>query len=314
MCRLGIDAICECGFDYKMNSVSEPHAAGVMSFRRLLVSFRTRLVDMIPFFNKLPFKDNIQRREDLKFFKKSINNMIAEKKAIINNTQKEKTNKKNEDILSILLKARDENDKGLSDDSLSAQIGGFLFAGFETTSTALTWILLNLAEHEDVQDKVRAEIQQVLPSSDQPLTRTDFDKLTYMVCVINETLRLFPPATVYFRQSVKDDTLNGYFIPAKTIIGVSVSGLHRHPDNWENPDSFIPERFQEEYDHYKFMPFAHGPLMCIGKRFAMTEIQTVLTLLLRSFKFHKAPSYKYRRIQNLTMVPNPPLVLRIEKI
>ncbi|ESO85928.1 hypothetical protein LOTGIDRAFT_130075, partial [Lottia gigantea] len=183
-----------------------------------------------------------------------------------------------------------------------------------TTSSSLTWILLNLSEHPDVQEKVREEILSVFPVNGSEVHPNKFDELPYLTCVINESLRLYPPVTTYFRQAINDDIINGYSIPAGTIIGLSISGLHRHPDNWKDPEKFIPERFLEDTDINKFMPFAAGPLMCIGKRFAMAEMQTVLILLLRKFRFKKIPDYKFRRVQNLTMVPEPAMNLSIERL
>nr|KAG5689872.1 hypothetical protein BaRGS_002383 [Batillaria attramentaria] len=197
------------------------------------------------------------------------------------------------DLLSALLAAKDEEGNSLPDNIIYSQVGGFLFAGFETTSIGLTWTLLMLAQYPEVQTKARQEVMSLLPDQEQPITAAIVEKLVYLTCVVKESLRLFPPVTVHFRQSINDDVIQGYKIPAGTKIGLASGALHRLPENWDDPDTFKPERFLKEYDPYAFLPFSAGPFMCIGHGFAMTEMKVVLARLLRSFDLAMVPSYKF---------------------
>ncbi|XP_046547320.1 cytochrome P450 3A6-like isoform X1 [Haliotis rubra] len=314
MMRLTLDLICECGFDYQLDAVENPTAAGVQSFRRILQGSRIRLMQMIPFFRSLPTKENRQLWQDNKTFVSAITNMVSKKRNQLENTQLGQGVEHKGDLLSILFQAKDEDGNSLQDKVIFDQIAGFLFAGFETTSTLLTWTLLLLGEHPAVQDKLRSEIQSLLQPSSGQLTSKMLDKMTFLNCVVKESLRLYPPASAVFRRARSDDNLGGYFIPAGTIVGIGIGGLHRHPENWEDPETFRPERFLQEVNPYKFQPFTAGPYMCIGHRFAMTEAKAILVTLLNNFKFDKVPGYKYRRVRYLTVQPHPPLVLNVSRV
>ncbi|XP_059162257.1 cytochrome P450 4d1-like isoform X2 [Physella acuta] len=307
MSRLTLEAMCLCGFDYEINSVDEPDHCGAQSFQRLLQGFEIRLSRLLPL-QWLPTKANRQAWADVKFFYSTIKDVIAQKREKIENGDTSR------DLLSRLIQIRDDKGSGLSDRSLFSQVGGFLFAGFETTSMNLTWTLLMLAEHPEVQEKARQEVMSLLPDQSTPLTTKIVDNLIYLTCVIKESLRLFPPVSVVFRQALQDDYLGGYLIPAGTKVGVSIGALHRLPENWSNPTAFIPERFLEPYDPYKFLPFNAGPYMCIGHIFSLTESKAVLALLLRHFVLELPAGYKYRRIRRLTIQPHPPLQLTLRPV
>ncbi|CAL1542566.1 unnamed protein product [Lymnaea stagnalis] len=307
MSRLTLEAICLCGFDYDINSVEEPEQSGAQSFQRILQGFQLRLSKLLPL-QWLPTKSNRLAWADLKFLYSTIQNVIAQKRKRL------AAGHASNDLLARLLQARDENGNGLTDDCLLDQVCGFLFAGFETTSMNLTWTLLMLAEHPDIQEKVRQEVMTLLPDTNTPVTAKVLDGLTYLTCVIKESLRLFPPASIIFRKAVENDYLGGYLIPAGTPVGISIGALHRLPENWEDPTTFKPERFLEPYDPYKFMPFITGPYMCIGHIFSLTETKVTLALILRHFKLSLTPGYKYRRIRQLTLQPSPPLTLTVQAL
>ncbi|XP_005093330.1 cytochrome P450 72A15 [Aplysia californica] len=307
MGRLTLDVICRCGFDYDMKAVEDPENAAVQSFRRILQGFQIRLSQMLPL-QWLPTKKNRQAWADFKFFRATIAGVLQEKQRKLEQGDSSK------DLLSLLLLARDEQGNALSDECLSSQVGGFLFAGFETTSMNLTWTLLQLAEHPDIQEKARQEVMSYLQEKNQPITVEVINNLQYLTCVIKESLRLIPPVGVVFRKALQPDILGGYPVPAGTPVGVSIGALHRLESNWEDPLTFKPERFLEKYDYYKFLPFGAGPYMCIGHIFSLTESKVVLATLLRNFRMSLPPGYKYKRIRQLTIQPKPPLELVIEPL
>jgi len=305
MGRLTLDIICRCGFGYEMNSIADAESSAVKSFQTILKDFTPSLSTFLPAW--IPTKKKRKLWVDWKVFNSVICSVIEEKKS-------QQSPGKKLDLLDRLLLAHNEQGEPLSDAYLKDQVGGFLFAGFETTSTALTWTLLQLAEHEDIQDKARQEVTSLLTDGSQPITMDIADKLQYLACVIKETLRLLPPITTIFRKTVEKDILGGYTVPAGTPVGISAGALHRLESNWSDPDSFKPERFLEDYDQYKFIPFSRGPYMCIGVAFSLLESKVALALILRHFRFSLPDGYKYRRTRQLTMQPSPALQLVIEAV
>ncbi|KAK7094396.1 uncharacterized protein [Littorina saxatilis] len=309
MAYITLDAICECGFEYQLGSIRDPQSPAVLALRKILEGFKVRLRDLLPLVSLIPTGEKRQQKEAIDFFTRTIMDVIKAKRHQINAGGDSHSG----DLLSRLMTAQDEAGNTLNDDMIYSQVGGFLFAGFETTSTGLTWTLLMLAQHQDAQEKARQEVMSLL-SGQQPITAEMVQQLTYLTCVIKETLRLFPPVTNHFRQAISDDVIQGYYIPAGTKIGISSGALHRLPENWEDPESFKPERFLQDYDPYSYLPFSAGPFMCIGHAFAMTEMKTVLARLLANFRFKLPPGYKYRRIRQLTLQPSPPLSLIVSAL
>ncbi|SDX00435.1 Cytochrome P450 [Hydrobacter penzbergensis] len=200
-------------------------------------------------------------------------------------------------LLSLLLNVRDEETgEGMSDQQIHDEILTLVMAGHETTANALNWTIWLLAENQDKQDKLRREIidtwdkSQDIPSLEGP---------EYLKHVINESLRLYPPAWIFGRQAISGDNIDGYIVPPKSYIIISPYILQRHPKYWENPDEFIPDRFEnstKKYHKYAFIPFGAGPHFCIGHRFAMIEMQILLMVLLKHFRF--IPSKN-------TVIPDP---------
>uniref|UniRef100_K1P442 Cytochrome P450 4d2 n=1 Tax=Magallana gigas TaxID=29159 RepID=K1P442_MAGGI len=251
-----------------------------------------------------PTKARRKMNKDVQFTKE-----LTEK--IIRNQQNNPKSSKR-DILTMLTTACDVEGTHLSKRELVDHVFGFLLAGFDTTSVALTWILLQLSERPDLQEKVRQEILSVLGEDvNKTLAHEDLDALKLTTAVIKETQRLFPVIPTLFRTALADDNLNGYHIPKGTIVGLHFGALHRL--NWENPDKFDPGRFleAESVAPMTFLPFSYGPYMCIGHKFSMMEMKTVLSVLLRKFVFQPTPGFVYRKFQSAVLKPNPPAIIRI---
>lgn len=178
----------------------------------------------------------------------------------------------------------------------------------------MTWLLLQLATHPNIQSRVREEILREIPNESLPLSHEVLDRLKYLACVIKETQRLFPVVSSTTRRALEDDVIDGQSIPAGTTITLHIGALHRMPENWDDPEEFRPERFQQEVPPYKHMPFITGPYMCIGHKFALFEIKTVMVTLLRKFEFSLIPEFKFRRIQSLSVKPHPSLELFVSRV
>ncbi|KAK7501782.1 hypothetical protein BaRGS_00006868 [Batillaria attramentaria] len=211
------------------------------------------------------------------------------------------------DFLDILLTAKDESGKGLSKEEIRAEVDTFLFAGHETSSTALSWLLHLLTQNLDYQVRVQEEVESVLKDRDSTdVTWADLSKLETLTCCMKEALRLYPPAPGVLRILTKDMEMDGVTLPAGTRLIAMIMNLHRNPDVWEDPEEFRPERFEKEQTKdrspYAFVPFSAGPRNCIGQVFAQNEIKVMASKVL--FDLTPDPDHP--------VVPNSAAVLHSE--
>ena len=186
------------------------------------------------------------------------------------------------DLLGMLLSVRDENDQPLSVEEIRDQLVTFIVAGHETVASALGWAWGLLAEHPTVADAVASEAESVAPSG--AIAYSDFPHLTYSRAVVEETLRLYPPAWLITRSAGSSDRIDGVEIPAGALIIVSPWLLHRHPDLWDNPEVFDPSRFASDVPRFTHIPFGAGPRLCIGRDFSYVEAVMVISELGRQFR------------------------------
>jgi cytochrome P450 len=211
-----------------------------------------------------------------------------------------------DDLLALLMEARDEETgEGMSDKQLRDEVITLFVAGHETTANALTWASYLLSTHVAVARKLRAEVDEALQG--RIPTLSDLPNLAYTRMVVDETLRLYPPAWITNRRAIEDDTICGYRIPADAIVSISPYVTHRDPALWENPEGFDPERFAPERSagrlHYAYFPFGGGPRQCIGKDFALVEAMLVLTLLAQHYELHLVPGRRVETVAMATLRP-----------
>lgn len=211
-----------------------------------------------------------------------------------------------EDLLSLLLYAQDEETgEAMSDKQLRDELMTLLIAGHETTSNLLSWIFYILSKHADVRDRLHSELEQVLGG--RVPEASDLGRLSYTRMVLEETLRLYPPAWISNRSSREDDVICGYHIPAKTFIAFSPYVIHRHPHFWPEPQKFDPERFAPGADSqrpkYAYIPFGGGPHLCIGRDFAMMEATLVVATLLQHVDLRLLPGTQVRPQALATLRP-----------
>jgi len=189
------------------------------------------------------------------------------------------------DLLDMLLDTRyEDTGEPMATQQLIDEIKILFIAGHETTANALTFTLHLLGNHPEIQQKVFEEVTAI--ASQTPNVVEQLQQMTYTNAVINESMRLYPPAWITDRENIVDDTLLGYSIQKGTLIGVSFYELHRNPKYWENPERFNPERFlgaQRKQSMQYFYPFGAGPRMCIGMGFAMYEMGLALSYLVGKY-------------------------------
>jgi cytochrome P450 len=191
-------------------------------------------------------------------------------------------------LVHALIAATDpETGDTLSDDDICNDLLIFMLAGHDTTATALTYALWALGHHPDVQDRVAAEAVEI---GDRELTPDDVPRLGYTVQVLNEALRLCPPAAGVGRLAVRDIAVDGFRVEAGSLVAVGIYALHRDPALWDDPLVFDPDRFSPENsegrDRWHFVPFAGGARSCIGEHFARLETTLALATIVRSTEVH----------------------------
>jgi cytochrome P450 len=216
-----------------------------------------------------------------------------------------------QDMLDLLITGRDDEGNSLTETEIRDQIVTFIVAGHETVASALTWTFALLAENPEVMRALQAEADAVLGGKAAQFA--DYQRLPYARAVIDETLRLYPPAWLITRNSLGDDVLGGYEVPNGSLIIMSPWLLHRHPEVWVNPDRFDPQRFIDgAVDRSAFIPFGAGPRQCIGRDFAYVEAVLLLSSLVAHFDLeYPAGRQRPPAVPLVTMRPLGGLHLRV---
>jgi cytochrome P450 len=189
-------------------------------------------------------------------------------------------------LVHALIAATDpDTGRPLADEAIANELLIFMLSGHDTTATMLTYALWQLGHHPDMQDRVAAEVAEI---GDRELTPEDVPRLGYTAQVINESLRLCPPAAGVGRLALGDIAVDGYRVEAGSIVAVAITALHRDPALWDRPPVFDPDRFSPENsanrDRWQFIPFAAGPRSCIGEHFAMLVTTLALATIVRSIR------------------------------
>lgn len=229
-------------------------------------------------------------------------------------TERRKAVHKHEDLLSLLIMAQDEAGASLSDSELHAEILSLLFAGHETAATSITWAAYLLASHPEILQKLQAEIDGVLGT--ETLRLEHLPHLPYTKMVIDETLRLYPPAWYTERVASEATSFGDYEITPEITLVISVYASHRDPRFFPDPLTFNPERFNAEnigkIPKHSYLPFSEGVHMCIGNHFALMELQIMLAMIVQSYEISLPDDFvlKTSALVTLSIAGGLPLTLR----
>ncbi|MCP5086497.1 MAG: cytochrome P450 [Rhodobacteraceae bacterium] len=219
------------------------------------------------------------------------------------------------DLLDLLLEGIDpETKKQMNNAELRDNLLTFIVAGHETTALTLAWALYLCAFDPAVQERVRQEAQDVLQG--RIAGAEDIGRLPYTEQVINEALRLYPPAGFLSRTAQAPDTLCDREVRRKDTVMMPIYALHRNELLWEEPDAFRPERFAEgaEYNRFAYLPFGDGPRVCIGAHFATVEAQIILATLVSRFRFTRVEGRDPKPVMVLTLRPEGGVWLEVEPV
>ena len=262
-----------------------------------LVSARTngvRLPDFIPSPGNLKFKRTLAELD------RNVYTIIDRARKLENG---------NGSLLSMLLDARDEGGSPLSSRALRDEVITLFIAGHETTALTLTWLFALLDGRPDVLARMRDEVARVLGGRDPNLD--DISKLVYVRQVVDETLRVRPPAPMIARNAVNDDILGGYHVASGEVVLPFIWGVHRHRDFWREPDRFDPERFAggtgKLRHKWSYLPFSGGPRVCIGNAFSLTETVVLLAQMLGRFDIQVQSCADVKPVAVATVRPDRPV-------
>ncbi len=210
------------------------------------------------------------------------------------------------DLLCMLIAARDaETDEAMDDQQLRDECVTFLVAGHETTGMALAWAWHLLSGHPSCERRLHEEVSGVL--GDRPPTLADLPALPYTRMVFEESMRLYPPVWALARESYVEDRVGDVPIPGRTVVTLSPYLTHRHPEFWDHPEGFDPERFAPERSadrpEHAYLPFGAGPRKCIGSQLAMLEGQIALAMTAQRFALESVPGHRVEPHPVLTLKP-----------
>ena len=218
------------------------------------------------------------------------------------------------DILSLLLGVEDEAGEGFSDKEVRDQVVTLMFAGHDTSTSTLTFLLYELAHHPDVLGRLQEEQDRVLGGAVPTIDQLERE-MPYLNMVLDEALRLYPPAWIGPRRAVRDFEFAGQEVAKGSYVNYSSWASHRIPEVFPEPDAFIPERFMPErkaaLPRGAYVPFGGGSRICIGKRFGQTEVKLVATMLLQQLRFQTLPGRAMTVRQMPTLSPDGGLAMRV---
>lgn len=248
-------------------------------------SFLWRFNRLVPVPIWLPTPHNLRARRTVRRLDEIIYGFIR---------QRRQSGQEHGDLLSILLHARDEDDgQGMTDQQVRDEAMTLFLAGHETTALALGWTWYLLATHPEAEERLCAELREVLGS--RTPTVDDLPRLRYTEAVVTESMRILPPVYAIGREALDDCEIGGFRVPRKTTILMSQWVVQRDPRWFAEPEKFQPERWLDDLSHrlpkYAYFPFGGGPRLCVGNIFAMMESVLVLATIAQRFRFTVVPGH-----------------------
>ncbi|XP_051284374.1 cytochrome P450 4F3 [Dicentrarchus labrax] len=288
-----LDSLLKCAFSYNSNcqqSTSE-YVSAIVELSDLIIDRRQKILhhwDWIYW----KTKQGKRFKKALSIVHRFTREVVQKRRALISQQRETETTapQKKKDFVDIILLSRDEDGQGLTDEEIQAEANTFMFAGHDTTASAICWTLYNLARHDQYQEKCRQEVMELMEGRDRhEIEWEDLSNLPFTTMCIRESLRLHSPVQAVTRKYTQDMTLPGdCTVPKGAICLVSIYGTHHNPTVWTNPHEFHPLRFdptnKKGLAAHAFIPFSSGPRNCIGQKFALAELRVVVALTLLRFR------------------------------
>jgi cytochrome P450 len=218
------------------------------------------------------------------------------------------------DILSLLVAARGEGGERFTDTEIRDQLMTLMFAGHDTSTSTVTFALWELAHHPEAHERLTEELDRVLAGAPPTIDQLERE-LPYLDMVVDEVLRLYPPAWIGPRRAVRDFDFGGFTVPTGAYVNYVSWASHRLPEVFPEPEAFVPERFSRErkaaLPRGAYVPFGGGKRVCIGKRFGQIEVKLVLAMLLQRLRADALPGRTMTVRQMPTLSPRGGLKMRL---
>lgn len=328
-----LDVICSTEFGLDVNAQTDPDNPFIKYMKRI-INFKGGVSLM--FFVQIFFPDvatmlgdygrmGNSNYESFYFFKSTLQRAFEERR-------QEKSRYK--DILQLMVDAHDSEQnvedtgedqrtftgikkRGLTDDELIINAIIFVLAGYDTTSTVLSWLVYDLVLNPDIQEKMVKEIEEEIGHDE--LSYDNIFKLKYLDMVLNESLRMHPPSPRITRLAMEDVVIKGIHIKKGMEVQVPANALHYMPEYWDSPSEFNPERFSTEnkasINEYAYLPFGIGPRNCIGKRLGLLEVKSAVVSLLQRYRFTRVKELKVPMPISNKMFASPaaPIIVKVEE-
>lgn len=300
---LALDIICESAMGTPVNAQLQDNSRFAEAIREVTITIMCR--SFMPWlYPKLLFDmSHIGRafHRNVKYILDIVDQVIIEKKKKLHEENKlkmEESEKHSDEcdvrkkyaFLDLMLQYRDVNSAALSDMDVRDEVNTFMFAGQDTTKSAMSFALYRLAKHPEIQEEVVKELNAIFGGSDREETYQDLQNMKYLERVIKETLRMYTTVPIIGRRLTHEVTLpnGGYTLPKGTPVLLFLYKLHQNSEIYPNPEEFNPDRFllenAQNRSPYAYCPFSAGPRNCIGQKFAMLELKSALSSVLRNYR------------------------------
>lgn len=220
-----------------------------------------------------------------------------------------------DDLLGRLLAARDDDGTGMTDEQVRDEVATIFLAGHETTALSLSFTMLLLAEHPEIQARARAEVDAVLGS--RAATMDDVAKLPFIDAVLKESMRVYPPVYMFGREALEDVEISGWVIPRRAQVLTPVWAIHRDPRWYDDPEAFKPQRWTgglaDRLPKHAYLPFGGGARTCVGNHFALLEGVLGLATMLQKLEVSPEPGFELELLTSVTLRPKHGVSVRLKR-
>jgi cytochrome P450 len=309
MSRAAFANVCMAAFDHHIDAFADGVHDPVLDAQEASVVELMKRLQRTKYWKSLPLPANFRLDRLLKEQERFLRELIAEKAAHVDDAKI---------LLNEFLRARDDQGERMGETELLHMCIQFMAAGHETTGTSLHWLMYFLATHPDVQERLRAEVNEVMGDR-QDITYEDVKRLVYFEQAFNEAMRVRTPIPIFVRAVGQDTVLNDYFFPKDSVVMLMVGDVHTDPRYWgEDAEFFDPSRFDAsrsvDRPRAAFIPFGMGPRICIGHRFTVLEAAILVATLIRRYSFRYIAGQNVQPVLKTSWVSPSGIRLAVEAL